>query len=140
MREDWVAVHDAARPCLEIALRDRVLENARCDEAGALLAVPLADTIKRAGHAIGAAFAAADRVAETTVDRSGLWAAQTPQVFRHGELSAALDAAFASGRVPTDESQAMEWAGRRPRLVEGSPRNLKITSPLQLSIAEALLA
>jgi len=128
--DDWVAVHDAARPCLDAALLDRVLAAAQTDRIGALLAIPVADTLKRgAGCAV-----------EETVDRSSLWAAQTPQVFRYGELCRALDAALSSHRIPTDESQAMEWMGRRPRLVEGSARNLKITSRLQLGIAEALLA
>ena len=109
---------------------ERVLAAAQADGIGALLAIPVADTLKRGAHC----------AVEETVDRSALWAAQTPQVFRYGELCRALDAALSRHRIPTDESQAMEWMGRRPRLVEGSARNLKITSSLQLEIAEALLA
>jgi len=128
--DDWVAVHDAARPCLTPMLRDKLLSAAMTHPVGALLAVRVADTLKRE----------ADGVVESTIDRSHLWAAQTPQVFRYRDLCQALDSAFAAGRAPTDEAQAIEWIGRRPLLVEGSVDNLKITSVVQLRLAEAILA
>jgi 2-C-methyl-D-erythritol 4-phosphate cytidylyltransferase len=128
--DDWVAVHDAARPCLTTVLRDKLLSAATTHTVGALLAVRVADTLKREG----------DGVVESTIDRSRLWAAQTPQVFRYRDLCQALDSAFAAGRNPTDEAQAIEWTGRRPLLVEGSADNLKITAATQLRLAEAILA
>ncbi|MFO1399956.1 MAG: 2-C-methyl-D-erythritol 4-phosphate cytidylyltransferase [Steroidobacteraceae bacterium] len=129
---DWVLVHDAARPCIAAADIDRLI--AAIDgggEAGGLLAVPLADTLKRA-DAAGAA--------EATLPRDGLWCAQTPQMFRLGPLAAALEAAARAGRVPTDEAQAMEWSGVRPRLVASAHGNLKVTSPADLALAAAVLA
>lgn len=128
---DWVLVHDAARPCLSAAERDRLLEQAGAHAVGGLLAVAAADTLKRAGG---------DRACEATVDRSGLWRAGTPQMFHYGRLCEALDRALAGKHFPTDESQALEWLGDRPLLVEGSPMNIKVTSPEDLALAEALLA
>ncbi len=127
---DWVAVHDAARPCLTPDDLHRVLAAAQEHPDGALLAVPLADTLKRAD--------AHGRVDET-VSRARLWRALTPQVFRLAPLHDALQAALAGGLQPTDEAQAMELAGYRPRLVEGSAANLKITQPDDLRFAETLL-
>ena len=74
-----------------------------------------------------------------TVDRSELWRALTPQMFRFGELSAALDAAHGAGRHPTDEAQALEWSGARALLVAGAPTNLKLTTSEDLKLAEAVL-
>jgi 2-C-methyl-D-erythritol 4-phosphate cytidylyltransferase len=128
---DWVLVHDAARPCLSNADRDRLLEQAGAHAVGGLLAVPAADTLKRAQS---------DRCVESTVDRADLWRAGTPQMFRYGRLSEALDRALAAKRFPTDEAQAVEWLGDRPLLVEGSAANIKVTSPDDLVLAEALLA
>jgi 2-C-methyl-D-erythritol 4-phosphate cytidylyltransferase len=128
---DWVLVHDAARPCLSNADRDRLLEQAGAHAVGGLLAVPAADTLKRAQS---------DRCVESTVDRADLWRAGTPQMFRYGRLSEALDRALAAKRFPTDEAQAVEWLGDRPLLVEGSAGNIKVTSPDDLVLAEALLA
>lgn len=129
--EDWVLVHDAARPCLARSDLDRLIAAGAAHPVGALLAVALADTLKRAGE---------DAEVEATVERHGLWRALTPQMFRLGALAAALDAAFAAGRLPTDESQAIEWQGLRPLLVPGSAENLKITSVADLALAEACLA
>ncbi|MCX7674011.1 MAG: 2-C-methyl-D-erythritol 4-phosphate cytidylyltransferase [Thiobacillaceae bacterium] len=125
--QDWVLVHDAARPCLTAALIDRLIEALREDPVGGLLAVPLADTVKRAGT---------DARIAATVDRSGLWAAQTPQMFRYGLLTAAL--AQAGGAV-TDEASAVEALGHAPRLVEGARSNLKVTFPEDLELAGCLL-
>jgi 2-C-methyl-D-erythritol 4-phosphate cytidylyltransferase len=128
--EDWVLVHDAARPCLPRQDLDRLLGELAGHAVGGLLATPAADTLKRSD---------ASREVQETVDRAGLWRALTPQMFRHGRLCAALDAAHAAGRIPTDEAQAMEWLGDRPRLVEGAAANLKVTGAADLAIAAALL-
>ena len=129
--EDWVLVHDAVRPCLRRHDLARLLEQARAHGAGALLAAPVRDTMKRADPA--------GSVLET-VDRERLWHAYTPQVFRLGGLREALAAALAAGRVPTDEAQAVEWTGVRPRLVEGHVDNIKITRPQDLALAARCLA
>lgn len=128
---DWALVHDAARPCLSASRLEKFLEQGLASENGAILAVPVGDTLKRAGDA---------NEILATVDRNGLWAAQTPQLFRIGELAAAIDAAHAAGKELTDEASAMEFAGVRPLLVMGSNANIKITYSSDLAIAEALLA
>lgn len=128
--DDWVLVHDAARPCLPRQDLDRLLRELASHPVGGLLATPAADTLKRAdgsGHV------------QQTVDRAGLWRALTPQMFRYGRLCEALDRAHAAGRTPTDEAQAIEWLGDAPRLIEGAAANLKITSAADLAIAAALL-
>jgi 2-C-methyl-D-erythritol 4-phosphate cytidylyltransferase len=127
--DDWVLVHDAARPCLTRALLDALINSLEHDEVGGLLAVPAQDTIKQAQ----------DGRVSATLDRSLLWQAQTPQMFRLGMLHAALQSAVAAGRSVTDEAQAMEFAGHQPRLVPGSPENLKITRQEELAFAEFIL-
>jgi 2-C-methyl-D-erythritol 4-phosphate cytidylyltransferase len=132
--DDWVMVHDAARPCFassDLVLLKRELEG---HDVGGLLAVPLADTLKRAAD-----FSSQTPEVDATIDRSGLWRAVTPQVFRLGALALALDAAIASGRSPTDEAQAMEWAGFTPRLVSGRADNIKVTTADDLLLATAIL-
>ncbi len=129
--DDWVLVHDAARPCLRPADLSRLLDILAGDPVGGLLALPVRDTMKRAG--------AGDHV-DTTVDRSGLWHALTPQMFRLRALREALAGAIAAGVLVTDEAAAMEWAGHRPRLVAGAGDNLKITRPEDLPLAEYYLA
>ena len=124
--DDWVLVHDAARPCLTAAMLDRLIAEVRDDDVGGLLAVPLADTLKRAD--------AQARVLATE-PREGRWRAQTPQMFRHGVLLAALSAA----REVTDESSAVEASGLQPKLVMGSDLNLKVTWPEDLLLAELVL-
>ena len=128
--EDWVLVHDAARPCLQAAELEALLAACEQDAVGGLLALPLADTLKRE--------AAAGRVGET-LPREGLWRALTPQMFRRGVLESALVAAIEAGRSPGDEAAAVEAAGLAPRLVQGSPLNLKITYAEDLDFAEAVL-
>ena len=126
--EDWVLVHDAARPCLTAELLDRLLEDLSTDPVGGLLAVPVADTLKRAG--------ASGRV-DHTEPREGLWRAQTPQMFRYGLLRQALEN---MGRdTPTDEAQAVERIGKHPKLVPGDNHNLKVTYPEDLLMAELIL-
>ena len=128
--DDWVLVHDAARPCLPREDRDRLLADLATHPVGGLLATPAADTLKRAD---------ASRHVQETVDRAGLWRALTPQMFRYGRLCEALDRAHAAARIPTDEAQAIEWLGERPVLVAGAAANLKITSAADLAVAAALL-
>ena len=121
--DDWVLVHDAARPNLARSDLDRLLDTLATDPVGGLLAVPARDTLKRAD--------AAGRVAQT-VDRAVIWQAYTPQMFRLGDLRQALDAALAVGVPITDEASALEWVGKAPRLVEGRADNLKVTRPEDL--------
>jgi 2-C-methyl-D-erythritol 4-phosphate cytidylyltransferase len=123
---DWMLVHDAVRPCLGKDELRRLIDEAGRDEVGGILAIPVADTLKRADDA--------HRIVATE-PRDGLWRAQTPQMFRHGMLLRALREA----EHATDEASAVEALGYRPKLVEGSTRNLKITFPSDLKIAEGLL-
>ncbi|MBB5019653.1 2-C-methyl-D-erythritol 4-phosphate cytidylyltransferase [Chitinivorax tropicus] len=125
----WVLVHDAARPCLAQADLSRLLQTLADDPVGGILAVPVADTLKRAGEG--------QQVVET-VPRDGMWQAQTPQMFRHGVLSKALSGELDAG--VTDEASAIERLGYAPRLVAGSARNLKITFPADLALAEWIIA
>jgi 2-C-methyl-D-erythritol 4-phosphate cytidylyltransferase len=125
--DDWVLVHDAARPCLVREDIARLVETVGDDDAGGILAIPLADTLKRAN--------AEGRIAATE-SRTGLWLAQTPQMFRHGTLLTALSKA----REATDEASAVEALGLAPRLVQGSVRNLKVTYSGDLEIAARILA
>ncbi len=129
--DDWVLVHDAARPCLPDEMLAKLLDEVADDPVGGLLAVPVADTLKRA-----AAESASGVRAEATVPRAGLWQAQTPQMFRHGMLVQALRAA---GGDMTDEASAIERIGLQPRLVESDSRNLKITYPQDLELASLIL-
>jgi 2-C-methyl-D-erythritol 4-phosphate cytidylyltransferase len=132
--DDWVMVHDAARPCLTAADLGALKRELASHPVGGLLAVPLADTLKRA-------LEPDSRVTHVdgTLDRTGLWRAATPQVFRVGVLLRALEAAIASGRTPTDEAQAIEWSGHRPRLVAGRADNIKVTTGDDLALAAAIL-
>lgn len=124
--DDWILVHDAARPGLTITLIDALIYNLQDDEVGGLLAVPVVDTLKRSGSG--------GRV-EQTVVRDHLWAAQTPQMFRYGLLRRALEQAASV----TDEASAIEALGLRPKLVEGNPRNFKVTLPHDVALAELYL-
>ncbi len=126
--DDWLLVHDAARPCLDRAALARLISEVRDDVHGGLLAVPVADTLKRADDA--------GRVA-TTEPRERLWRAQTPQMFRYRLLIEALRTA-PLGEV-TDEASAVERLGVRPRLVMGSACNLKVTYPEDVRLAELML-
>ena len=129
--DDWVLVHDAARPCLPDEMLGKLLDEVADDPVGGLLAVPVADTLKRA-----APESASGARAEATVPRAGLWQAQTPQMFRHGKLTEALRAA---GSDMTDEASAIEQLGLQPRLVESDSRNLKVTYPQDLRLASLIL-
>lgn len=134
--QDWVLVHDAARPCItasEIAALRRAVA-AEPDAVGGLLALPLADTLKRAAVSGAAVRSSA------TLPRESLWRALTPQMSRLGDLRDALQAALESGRQPTDEAQALEWQGFALHLVAGEPTNLKVTTAGDVRLAEAILA
>lgn len=124
--DDWVMVHDAARPCIRAELIEQFIDELEEDPVGGLLALPLADTIKRDDGNL--------RVAQT-LERDGIWRAQTPQMFRYAMLRTAL------ARMPdaTDEAQAIEALGHQPRLVMGDSANLKVTYAPDLKLARMLL-
>jgi len=123
---DWVLVHDAARPCLQQGDLALLIERVLDSGTGGILAEAIVDTVKEA---------TSGGLVLRTVDRSRLWRAQTPQMFRLGELHAALADARAQGRSITDEASAMELAGHPVQLVQGSPRNIKVTLPGDLQLA-----
>lgn len=127
--QDWVLVHDAARCCLSVTAVERLIATLADDPVGGLLALPVADTVKRAD--------AEERIS-ATVPRQGLWLAQTPQMFRAGLLGSALQAAEAAD--VTDEASAVEHYGHKPRLVDGDAQNFKVTYPRDLALARAILA
>ncbi|MBT9523365.1 MAG: 2-C-methyl-D-erythritol 4-phosphate cytidylyltransferase [Dechloromonas sp.] len=124
--DDWILVHDAARPCLSAAMLDALFAELADDPVGGILAVPVADTIKRAD--------AEQRVAATE-PRDGLWQAQTPQMFRYGQLEKSLKNEMAV----TDEAGAIEAMGLQPKLVRGDATNLKVTYPADLALAAMIL-
>lgn len=128
--DDWVLVHDAVRPCVRVDDMLRLLALADADGDGGLLALPVSDTLKRVD--------VNDCVAQT-VDRTGLWAACTPQLFPYARLRQALRDASAAGVTLTDEASAMEWAGARPQLVPCHKDNIKITYAEDLQLAELIL-
>ena len=122
--DDFVLVHDAARPNLHVDDLAQLLERGRMDPVGAILAAPVRDTLKRAGE---------DGGIDGTQPRERLWRALTPQLFRRLQLTRALEAARNAGIAITDESMAMEHQGLRPLLVEGSEDNFKVTTPADLA-------
>jgi 2-C-methyl-D-erythritol 4-phosphate cytidylyltransferase len=121
--DDWVLVHDAARPGLTSDILQRLRDECSDDAVGGLLALPLADTLKKVDEQ--------GRVL-STISRTGLWAAQTPQMFRYDMLRKALQ----QTPTATDESSAIEALGLRPRLVLGDARNFKLTYPHDLQRAQ----
>lgn len=125
--QDWVLVHDAARPNLAETDLHNLLHTLKNDPVGGLLAAPVHDTLKLAG---------ADGRVSSTPDRSLFWQAYTPQMFRLGALRTALSDALAAGATITDEASAMEHAGQSPRLVEGRSDNLKVTRPEDLEFLQ----
>lgn len=128
--EDWVMVHDAARPCLQPSDVRQLIAALQDDPVGGLLALPVGDTLKAA---------AADERCERTVPREGLWRALTPQMFRYGVLRRALKLNLERERTVTDEASAVEALGMRPRLVAGRTDNIKITLPGDRGLAAAIL-
>lgn len=124
--QDWVLVHDAARPCLQTSDIARLIDAVTAANTGGILAEPIVDTVKQASQ---------DARVVRTLDRATLWRAQTPQMFRLDELRQALRAAVEQGLAVTDEASAMELAGHPVQLVVGPPGNLKVTVPADLPLA-----
>ena len=125
--QDWILVHDAARPGLGIGMIGKLVAGLCDDAVGGLLALPIVDTLKRAGD---------NSRVQDTVSRTALWAAQTPQMFRYGLLRRALEQA---PETTTDEAGAIEALGLEPKLIEGSARNFKVTMPQDFALAELYL-
>lgn len=129
--EDWVLVHDAARPCVAQADIDRLIKECLDLQQGGILAMPVRDTMKRQSTH--------NNTIAHTENREGLWHALTPQMFRLGELRAALEQSFSDGFSVTDEASAMEYCDMHPLLVEGASSNIKVTRPSDLSLATFFL-
>lgn len=129
--DDWVVVHDVARPCLRHSDLDTLLDN--LTDPGAILASPVRDTMKRGRVENGQV------VIDRTVEREQLWHALTPQVFRYAQLQQALQTCLARGLTVTDEASALEQLGLSPRLVEGRADNIKVTRPDDLALASLFL-
>ncbi len=128
--DDWVLVHDAARPCVRHHDLRMLIDTLASHEVGGLLGIPVRDTMKRADP---------QGAVTTTVERGGLWHAHTPQMFRYAVLKAALEKALEDGYEVTDEASALEHAGHHPLMVEGHADNIKITRPEDLQLAEFFL-
>lgn len=128
--QDWVLVHDAARPCVTIASIQTLCNELKTSHIGGILAVPVSDTLKQITNK--------DEI-QTTVDRSALWQAQTPQLFRYKLLHDCLMQTLASNENITDESSAVELCGYKPKVIEGRSDNIKITRPDDLLLAEFIL-
>lgn len=127
---DWVLVHDIARPCVRTKDIDNLVNQLWEHDVGGILATPMADTVKRV---------AGDGSIQATADRSELWSALTPQMFRYSLLKQAMEQALDRGFQPTDEASAVEQLGRQPLVVEGQRDNIKITRREDLAIAGAIL-
>lgn len=127
--DDWVLVHDAARPCITASDICLLIDTLKDDAVGGILALPSPDTLK---HVEG-------RAVTATIDRSHIWRALTPQMCRYGALKNALQTAAAEGWVVTDEASALELQGLRPKIVAGRPDNIKITRPEDLPLAKFYL-
>jgi 2-C-methyl-D-erythritol 4-phosphate cytidylyltransferase len=128
--DDWVLVHDAARPCISLESIDQLIKFLIDDPVGGILAIPVADTLKRCNPQ--------QEIIET-LDRSSLWQAQTPQMFRYGILFASLKTARANQQTVTDEASAIELAGLSAKILTGKTDNIKITRPTDLDLAEFIL-
>ena len=131
LEDDWVLVHDVARPCISEADLQRLWQQLHWHPVGGLLAAPVADTIKRSNQ---------QQQLVATVERENLWQALTPQMFRYGLLKSCLEEGLQQGLQLTDEASALEAAGYQPLLVQGSRSNIKVTLPEDLLLAEQLLA
>ncbi|ART63925.1 2-C-methyl-D-erythritol 4-phosphate cytidylyltransferase [Kushneria marisflavi] len=129
--DDWVLVHDVARPCVTVADLHHLMDTIRHDPVGGLLAAPVTDTLKRQD---------ADQRVDETVPRQGLWRALTPQGFRYGVLQEAFRTAREANFLMTDEASGVERLGHAPRLVTGRSDNLKITHPEDLALAAQILS
>ncbi|MDZ4263530.1 MAG: 2-C-methyl-D-erythritol 4-phosphate cytidylyltransferase [Pseudomonadota bacterium] len=127
--DDWVLVHDAARPCVHVQNILELIEQVKTHPVGGILGVPVSDTLKHVNNSI----------IDSTVDRRSLWQAQTPQMFRLGLLRDCLRRGLADGKLITDESSALESYGYQPLIVQGRSDNIKITRPEDLATAAMLL-
>lgn len=123
---DWILVHDVARPCIQPATIKHLISSLRDHQVGGLLAVPVSDTVKRVDNA---------NTITATVDRSELWRAQTPQMFPYALLRDALTQGLAQQLAITDEASAIELMGLKPKVVEGLQSNIKITRPEDIALA-----
>ena len=133
-QDDWVLVHDVARPCVRVQDIQNLMTTLTSHKVGGILATPISDTVKRIVKQ-----AAHQSDIDSTEDRSQLWAAQTPQMFRYGLLLESLQSAVQQQCPPTDESAAIEELGYTPSVVEGSRDNIKITRLEDMAIAEAIM-
>ncbi|WP_375754161.1 2-C-methyl-D-erythritol 4-phosphate cytidylyltransferase [Vibrio sp. HN007] len=129
--DNWVLVHDAARPCVAPEDINNLIEQVSEHSVGGILAAPVRDTMKRSNN---------EQNIESTVERANLWHALTPQMFKIKELKEALEEALEANVVITDEASAMEWLGLSPKLVAGRTDNLKVTQPEDLALAEFYLS
>lgn len=128
--QDWVMVHDAARPAVSELALQRLIDEVCGHEAGGLLAVPINDTVK---------YASPDKTVEQTLDRSRLWYAQTPQMFRLGTLKHAIQEAMEQNVTITDEASAIEYIGLKPKLVLGEVGNIKVTTPADMALVKMFI-
>lgn len=128
--DDWVLVHDVARPCVRVPDINKLICAVKSHKVGGILAVPVSDTVKQVNDRAGIT---------ATISRANLWLAQTPQIFRYGLLSWSLNSALRQQWQPTDEAAAVEKLGHCPLVVEGSADNIKITRREDLAIAEAII-
>lgn len=128
---DWVMVHDAARPCLDVASIDALIQAGKSSEQGAILAIPSVDTVKLAN---------ANQTIDKTLNREQIWLAQTPQYFPVELLCSAIEAGLQRGLPITDEASAIEACGKQPALVIGTRKNIKVTEPEDMMLASVWLA
>ena len=128
--DDWVLVHDAVRPCVEVSDIEKLIIALRTHNVGGLLGYTLDNTLKQV---------TGEQEVQTTIDRNNYWNALTPQMFRYGLLKEAMERVEAQGLTITDEAAAMEFMGYRPRMVEGSKLNIKITHESDLVLAGMIL-
>jgi len=127
---DWVLVHDAARPCITKADIEQLISELKNHAVGGMLGLASHDTLKSVNN---------DLAILDTVDRSTIWRALTPQMFRYGELKAALEEAASKGWIVTDDASALELQGKQPKMIAGRSDNLKITRPEDLALAQFYL-
>ena len=136
--DDWILVHDAARPGITPTLINKLITSVQASDAGGILAVPLADTLKQAD--LDSAIAGNLPHSERTIPRERLWQAQTPQMFGLKQLHDALESAIRLEADVTDEASAIELAGAKPLLIEGAARNFKVTHPADWELMQLLLS
>ncbi len=136
--DDWILVHDAARPGITPSLIEKLIDSVQRSNTGGILAVPLADTLKQAN--LDSAVAGNIPHSERTIPREHLWQAQTPQMFGLKQLHEALENAIRLEADITDEASAIELAGAKPLLIEGAARNFKVTHPADWELMQLLLS